>query len=69
MASNDILSINIVVKRKTDEALLAEDEDGNEVWIPFSKILDGSEIDEDSDVGDEGLLWIPEWLAEDRGWR
>ena len=70
MASNriNIFSIAVKVKAKTELAILVVSEDGDEAWVPFSKILDGSEIDEDGDVGDEGKLLIPEWLAEDRGW-
>lgn len=69
MARNDFFSVSVEVKRKTDEALLVVDENGNEVWVPFSQISVSSEIDGESDVGAEGKLWVPEWLAEDRGWK
>ncbi|KKM89966.1 hypothetical protein LCGC14_1243370 [marine sediment metagenome] len=37
--------------------------DGDEVWIPKSQIAD-----EESDRnGDGGTLWIPEWLAIEKG--
>ncbi len=35
--------------------------DGNEVWIPKSKIHNDSEVRAE---GDEGTLVIPQWLAE-----
>jgi len=45
-----------------------EDEDGEEVWIPISQLDDDTEIWEDSEIGEEGKLVIPEWLATKKGW-
>ena len=60
--------IPVTLKRKTDAALLVEDEDGEEVWIPSSQLDDDTEIWEDSEIGEEGKLVIPEWLATKKGW-
>ena len=49
--------------RDTDKGLLVRYE-GEEVWLPKSKILEDSEVTE---VGDEGILAIPRWLAEEKG--
>lgn len=61
-------TISVTLKRKTDAALLVEDEDGEEVWIPNSQVHDDSEIWDESKIGDEGKLVIPEWLALKKGW-
>jgi len=57
----------VTVKRKTVKAILVVYEEV-EGWVPFSQIVDGSEIYEASTVGDEGVLVIPEWLAGEKGW-
>jgi hypothetical protein len=61
-------AIPVTLKRKTDAAILVEDEDGEEVWIPISQLDDETEILEDSEIGEEGKLVIPEWLATKKGW-
>jgi hypothetical protein len=64
----DTFGIAVTLKAKSKAALLVEDEDGEEVWIPFSQIHADSEVWEDSEVGEEGKLVIPEWLATKKGW-
>lgn len=49
--------------RQTDKALLCNYE-GEEFWIPKSQIHDDSEV---TAVGDEGVLAIPSWLADEKG--
>lgn len=66
--SNETFGIQVTVSRKTDAALLVEDENGEEVWIPLSQIHDDSEIWDESKVGEQGKLVIPEWLATKKGW-
>jgi len=54
---------NVICKAETDKAILVEIE-GEEVWIPQSQ------VDDDSHVwakGDEGLLIISDWIAEQKG--
>ena len=51
--------------RETDGALLVQAE-GIEVWVPKSQIHDDSEVFDGED-NSEGLLVIPEWLAEAKG--
>jgi hypothetical protein len=46
--------------RQTDKAALCLI-DGEEVWLPWSQIDEGSEIERD---GDSGSAYIPRWLAE-----
>ena len=60
--------IHVTLKAKSAKAILVEDEDGEEVWIPNSQIDDDSEIWEDSEKGEEGKLVISEWLATQKGW-
>jgi hypothetical protein len=61
-------TVVVTLKRKTEAALLVEDEDGEEVWIPNSQVHDDSEIWDESKIGEEGKLVIPEWLALKKGW-
>ena len=57
----------VEVVRKTDKAVLCRYETV-EAWIPFSQIMDDSEIYNASEPGDTGTLVIPEWLAEQKRW-
>lgn len=54
------------VKANTGRAILVEDEAGK-TWVPVSQICDESELDADSEPGDEGELVLPEWLAVEKG--
>ena len=54
---------NTKVIRATAKALLVLIED-EEVWIPVSQITDDSEVWQE---GQEGLLVITEWIAEQKG--
>jgi hypothetical protein len=47
----------------TEKALLVVFE-GDQYWIPQKMIHDNSEVWRN---GDEGLLVIPQWLAEEKG--
>lgn len=53
------------VVKVTEKALLVE-VDGDEAWVPKSQIQKGSEITEDSEIGTEGVLVLPRWLAEEK---
>jgi hypothetical protein len=66
--ANSSFKIDVTLKKKTDAALLVEDEDGEEAWVPLSQVLGDSEITQDSEVGDEGLLSVPGWLAKEKSW-
>ena len=54
------------MKANTGRAILVEDEAGK-TWVPVSQICDESELDADSEPGDEGELVLPEWLAVEKG--
>lgn len=49
--------------RQTEKAALCRI-DGEEMWLPWSQIDEGSEIAKD---GDSGTVYIPRWLAVDKG--
>lgn len=38
--------------------------DGEKHWLPWSQIDSGSDISYD---GDSGLVYIPRWIAEEKG--
>jgi hypothetical protein len=63
--SNDPVEIDDVeCLREAGATLVMKVAFGVEVLIPTSQIHPTSEV---QDVGDEGTLVIPEWLAIDRG--
>ena len=52
--------------KATDKALLIEsDELDKDEWVPLSQVSDDSEV---MGEGDEGLLVVTAWIAEQRGW-
>ncbi len=55
---------NTVVRSETDEAIQVELDDGRTFWIPKSLIHDDSESYE---LGTDGTLIVPEWLASVKG--
>ncbi len=55
------------VKRVTDKALLCVLETGDEEWIPKSQIVDGSEIDGESEEGASGTITVTAWCARAKG--
>lgn len=59
--SNEIVTVMVDrLIRQTDNAALCSI-DGEEVWLPWSQIDEGSEI---ASNGDSGEVYIPRWLAE-----
>jgi hypothetical protein len=48
------------------KAVLVRYEDVED-WVPFSQVLDDSEIYSGCQIGDTGTLVIPEWLAQEKG--
>lgn len=57
----------VTVLAATEKALRVTHEN-EEAWIPLSQIHDDSEIWKPSQIGETGVLAIPEWLAEKKGW-
>lgn len=55
---------NTVVRTESDEAIQVELDDGRLVWIPKSQVHEDSETYE---MGTDGTLIIPEWLANSKG--
>jgi hypothetical protein len=57
------VEIECTLVRKTDDALLVKDaslrDPGREIWIPRSQV----HLFQESFVGDEITIHIPEWLA------
>lgn len=67
MAKNrEPVEIEVEVIRHGESAVLVSDGE-HEAWIPYSLIDIASEITEDSDALDTGILVIPQWKAEDTG--
>ena len=51
---------NCVVRKDSDQAIYVELDSGELHWIPKSLVHDNSEVYE---MGTDGVLIIPEWLA------
>lgn len=60
--SRDAVEIAVEVRRETPAAYLVFD-GKTEVWIPKSQVSDHSE----SHAGEIETIFIPEWLAYDKG--
>lgn len=56
---------DVSVIRETDKALLCLIEE-EEVWIPKTQIVDGSEVF-DADENSSGKLMVTEWIALQKG--
>ena len=54
---------NVFLKGQTDLAAFCVI-DGKEYCLPWSQIDEGSEI---AATGDTGTIWIPLWLAQEKG--
>lgn len=54
------------VKRVTAKALLCEI-DGVDFWVPKSQVLDGGQVDAESEEGAAGTILVTEWWATERG--
>jgi len=64
---SDIEYIAVDVIAVSSRAVLVRADGGKKVWIPFKHIHSDSQVDRESKWGDEGMLAIPAWLAEERG--
>jgi hypothetical protein len=53
-----------MVLRKTAAAALLDLGDGEQHWFPFSQV---PELEEEIDVGDDGVVDVPIWLLKDKG--
>jgi hypothetical protein len=69
MGRDKNVEVEVTLKRKFDKSLLVIQSHAGakrEVFIPLKCIQAESEINEDTALGESGLLVIPEWLAKDR---
>lgn len=62
MVSEPVSFDDVVVKKETEAALLVTI-DGEDHWVPKSQVHDDSEVWK---MGDEGLLVISRWIAEQK---
>lgn len=56
----EIIEIEGEVIIETDLAIMINAEGGDEIWLPKSQLEDWP------DVGDEGEILLPRWLAEEK---
>ena len=65
MSRSEKITLQMIYKKQTSEALLVEDDEGliGEVWLPLSQI----EVDLDGlEMGDQVEVTMPQWLARER---
>ena len=55
---------DVLVVKVSDRAMLIRTDDGTEAWIARSQLLDGTDVEEEGDVG---TVVIPQWLADQKG--
>lgn len=64
----EICFSDVRVLQNTGRALLLKfDDDDEALWIPSSQIRHGGDLNKNSDVGDEGSIYITEWMAGEKG--
>jgi len=51
------------VVRTTDLAVCVDVGGDENIWLPKSQLGEEGDINGESDLGDEGSFFIPEWLA------
>ena len=69
MGRNDYISLGEVrVVAKTDRAVLVAGDGtgGADVWFPLSQVAGRSDINDSSDIDDEGELVVSEWIYEQK---
>lgn len=58
------IEVSVTMKHETDRAILVLDGD-REVWLPKSQVsIEGDEFPE---PGESAELFVPEWLAKEKG--
>ena len=65
MDDNSFTYGNVKSIRDTDKALLVEDDDGDQIWVPKSQLTEDSEVWK---TGQDGDLVVTKWFAEQHGW-
>jgi hypothetical protein len=61
------VEIAVVVKRATDRAILVNHGAPEEVWIPISQISDWCDGPDKAPGMGTTSIFIPEWLATEKG--
>ncbi len=62
-----IIEVEVVVRRVTDKAILVNHGVPEEVWVPKSQISDWSDGPDDAPGYGTTSIFIPEWLATEKG--
>ena len=65
--SKGIVEVAVVVKRTTEKAILVNFGAPDEVWIPKSQITDWCDGPDDQPGYGTTSIFIPEWLATEKG--
>jgi len=60
--SSEAVEVDVKVIKQQKLAVLVTD-GTSQAWVPYSQILDGSEITQHSEPGFSGVLMLPEWKA------
>lgn len=60
--NHNIAEFEVFIKAQTEKAILVEDLNGKDIWIPKSQI----EADELFETGQKQSVQMPEWLAIDK---
>lgn len=66
-SKSESVEIGVVVKRVTDRAVLVNHGHPKEEWIPKSQISDWCDGPDDEPGYGTTSIFIPEWLATEKG--
>ena len=59
-----VVFVDAIVMRQSEKALLVRLQDGEQGWVPKSRLLRLTTVKR---AGDKGMLCIPYWLAQKKG--
>lgn len=64
--SHEPVGVEVSVVRASKKALLLDD-GGTEAWVAKSTIYDGGTLNRFSQAGAHGVVMLPRWVVEDKG--
>ena len=66
MSDREMLEYSGEVVRTTDAGIAIEMGYDKPIWFPRSQLWEEGDITKESDLGDKGNFFIPEWLAVEK---
>lgn len=67
MSRHEPIEISVIVRAVTEKAIRVDHGGKEEVWLPKSQISDWCDGPDDAPGWGTTSVFIPEWLAEEKG--